>query len=332
MPIGGREAPPISKGTLKRMRVELCLFGVVGLEVARDAYWESLGNDTPRAGNTPSFGSYPEWETRRRKGKPSLAEEMGRLPFDRHVRSCASAKHLKEPPYAKLDPELATFDKLISELNRTVSDAARYYARNEWSRDGFKKGHEYHQSLSDTFSGLDAAAATYAKAVDAWRDTLGPIEEELDQGGKISARAADAGVRLASRLLDPPPRNADAIDKYGAELTTAAGELAAHGKSQPDAHHPKIVGPKLDALSAMVGKVAVMKGKLGSRLRWEVAEAAIDVIEANHRALVQHMRGDDPDDPMGALPSRLFDHDRARPKASVVPRTPRKPSPPRPKK
>ncbi len=86
MPAGGHRGPKLSRETLGRHRLQLCFFGAVGLEVAREAYWDSLGPDEPGLGepspgklgalHVPQFGRYPEYERRRGKGgEPSLAEK-----------------------------------------------------------------------------------------------------------------------------------------------------------------------------------------------------------------------------------------------------------------
>lgn len=63
------QVPRISADTMRRYRVETCLFGVQGLYVLRDAYTSSVGDAGPSADNLPSFGEYPDQKRLLGRGK-----------------------------------------------------------------------------------------------------------------------------------------------------------------------------------------------------------------------------------------------------------------------
>ena len=291
-PLGGRSKPRLSKTTMKRYRVETCAFGSLGVPYAREAYWESLGPELPSSLNVPSFGDYPEHKPRKPGGRLPVAATIGRLPFESHLRACSAAKNLKgDDEYGGLAPALEAFDAYVTPLTRMLSDAARYYAREEYKRDKFKKAAELHQKLSDELPSFEEHQARYANAVTRWVATLGPAKEEseLDAAGKLAKRAVAAARKAATATLYGP-RDDDAVTA----LKKAAAALGAVDDDK--AKHPRIVGPKLDALIAALDSVS--SDKPGSAARYRIGFAMAELLNAEQRALSQLLAGDD--DPFGA--------------------------------
>jgi len=329
LPLGGRSKPVLSKATLRQHRMELCYFGVVGLEVAREAYWDSLGDEQPNADNVPNFGRYPEYMRRRgRRNEPSLSEKMGRLPFDGQVRSCASANSQKDKTHGTLVKALPPFAEYVAVVSKAVFDASRYYARDEYKRDDFKKGLELHDKLSDELAKLDQTVAQFRPAFRRWLEARPELTEasKLDAAGKLATGAVDEARRLALMLLEPSP-DAAAVTAAVKAAGKASKTLSDHGKSHADAKHPKIVAPKVAALVAAAKKLATIGRELTPTERYSISSAFLEVLQANHRATIQLLRGDDHEDPFGRRAPRLVPPRRRSPHAQQPAKKPAKPTP-----
>jgi hypothetical protein len=229
-----------------------------------------------------------------------VAATIGRLPFEQHLRACTSAKTLKgSDDYDAIAPALERYEKHVAEVTRTLSDAARYYARSEHSRDQFKKGMELHQKISDDLADFETAHAAYGKALRAWYPTLGPLadEAELDQGGKLAKRAV-AEARTLTHLMLADPREQAAIDRALAATTKAGEALATHGRADASAPHPRTVGRQLETYLEVATAVARV-APAGASERYQIGYAMAQLLDAEQRALAQLLGGDD-DDAFGA--------------------------------
>ena len=290
-PIGlGTRGAQVDPDAQKRFRVELCFLGAVGLEVARQAYWDSLGAEDPSPMHLPSFGSYPEHERRRGKdGKPSLAEKLGRLPFDGHLRACTAAKSQKEPAYPELDESLVRFEAFVAPAARALAEASRYYARDEYRRDQFDKGRELHTRLSDLLGGLEQAVADFRPAFERWLQV--PAAASVDAGSTAGPRRPAAVALALSLALLASPRD------EGREQATLAKAEATAATQRGDA-----AAAKLLPLLEIARQLHAAQGRLSPSQRYRLAAAAIEVLEAQYRAALRSARGDGDDDSFGRPP------------------------------
>jgi Protein of unknown function (DUF3829) len=296
-PLGRREGPRLKKATMKRYRAEVCYFGSLGVPYARESYWSSLGSDDPTPINIPNFGTYPEHEPRKPGGRIPLAAKMGRLPFEHHLRACASAKALAKGKWSELDEALETFDAVASVAARTLGDAARYYAREEHRRDDFRKGRELHQKLSDELASFEEAHAAYGVVFRKWVAGVEEFEEakELDEGGKLSAKALSAARQVAFAFLEKDTPAQDELEPHMADLKAALSALKSTHEADRKPPHPRLVAPKLEALIARVESTT----KLDAESRYRLARAYAAVVDADQRALSLLIGGDDPFGAMG---------------------------------
>jgi hypothetical protein len=295
----GREGPTLPKSALKIYRAEICYFGSFGLVVARDAYWESLNGLQPGPGRMPTFGEYPGQQKRKLPGSQIVEP----LPFDRHVRSCTSAKAVKDPAFASLDPALERYERYASALLKTFDDARRYYGRGEQLKDDYKKAHELHESLGDQLGALEDEIAAYAEAEIAWRPSAVLPEDGLDEAGKIARRVvAEARVLALGALADA--RDAAAIEKAAAAVEAGREALAAIAQKSPDAvppggPHVQMLVPRLEKLVAASREAAAATGKLTPAQKYAVGSAMAEVLEGDQIAWSRLLH---PEDDRMAMP------------------------------
>lgn len=298
-PLGDREGPKLNKATMKRYRVDVCVFGSLGVPYARESYWASLGPNEPSSLHVPSFGAYEEHEPRKPGGRVPLAAKMGRLPFEHHLRACTSAKALAKGTYPEMDAALGAFDEHGAVVARALSDAARYYARQEYERDDFEKGRELHTKLSDELAAFEEHHAALVAAYRKWVEGLEPIEEadELDAGGKLSAEALAAARRLALAFVGrTEPPEPSTIKPLIEQVQTLTAALEKARSDDPKTSHARLVAPKLRALLEQVA--AVEGGAFDERRRYLIGAAFAAVADADQRSLTLLLGGGQP---FGAL-------------------------------
>lgn len=291
-PLGRRDGPKLKEATMKRYRADICYFGSLGVPHARESYWASLGPDAPSPLNIPSFGEYEEHQPRKPGGRVPLAAKMGRLPFEHHLRACTSAKALAQGKWKKLDEALEVFEAHTSVVARALGDAARYYAREAYRRDDFEKGRELHQKLSDELAGFEEAHRAFGAVYRAWVADLEPIAEveDLDAGGKLSAKAVKAARALALAVLagEPAERRAELTAEVDEHLTA----LSRRKGADPEKPHARLVTPTLTELLAVIEKVG--EGPLDEHERYLVGAAFARVVDADQRSLSLQLGGGDP--------------------------------------
>jgi uncharacterized protein DUF3829 len=295
----GHDGPVLPKTALKIYRAEICYFGSFGLLLARDAYWESLNGLMPGPGRVPNFGEYPGQQKRKLPGSQIVEP----LPFDRHVRSCTSAKAVKEAAFAKLDPALERYEKYSQALLRTIDDARRYYGRGEQLKDDYKKGLELHETLSEQLGDLDDEVAAYEKAELSWRPTAEMPEDGLDDAGK-KARKVVADARALALAALAPVRDAAAIEAAAKKVDAGRDALAALADKDPDAMPPggpfaQMLVPRLEKLAVAAREAAAASGKLSRVQKYVVANAMAEVLEGEQIAWSRLIR---PEDDRMALP------------------------------
>ena len=283
---------------MKRYRIDVCVFGSLGVPYARESYWASLGANEPSSLHVPNFGKYAEHEPRKEGGRIPLAAKMGRLPFEHHLRACSSAKALAKGTYPEMDGALGAFDEHGSVVARALGDAARYYARQEYERDDFEKGRELHTKLSDELAKFEEHHTALVKVYATWFPTLDPVEEasKLDAGGKIAQQAVAAARRLALAYvgndLPEPSVGAPLVEKV--EALTAS--LDKTRSDDPAASHARLVAPKLRALLEEVAHAK--SGAFDEHRRYLIGAAFAAVADADQRSLTLLLGGGQP---FGAL-------------------------------
>ncbi len=275
--------PRISPETMKRYRVETCVFGSQGLRVARDAYTSSLAGKPPSPQNLPSLGEYPDGrpapKQERVEGRPPALAAAGQLPFVRHVRACSIAKSLKDPAWTELDAAVLAFEEYASKLNKALLDASRYYQRNQWEKDDFARGKTIHEELTKLFPQLDAELDKLVAAFTAWYPEHTASPDKLDEAGQLAHDAAN-DARTLTLLLMAKERDDTKIQEGLAAIEKKRDALVKISTDQPDAAHPRVVAPKLIQF--------IDAAKEGHHYR--VTSSYADLVEANQRALAQLLR------------------------------------------
>lgn len=281
-----RNEAAVAPEITKRLRAELCLYGLYGAIYARDAYWESLGKNPPGAQHLPSFGVYDEHRVSAGSGRVPIAAKMGRLPFERHLRACAAAMRLAEGKWPELDAALAKTEPHATAAARILSQAARYYAREEYDGDGFAQGNESHEQISDALGKLDDAQRAYAGAVSTWMGSTKPADDDQrDALGKQSAEIVTL-ARAATTGALATERNEEALSQALSGLKKQRKALEEAG---PQA---KLLARLVDAL---VGTLEKPPGELTAKERYEIAMRFTSVLEADHRIATRgHPSGRDP--------------------------------------
>lgn len=298
-PLGHREGPKLNEETMKRYRIDVCVFGSLGVPYARESYWASLGANEPSSLHLPSFGEYAEHQPRKEGGRIPLAAKMGRLPFEHHLRACTSAKALAKGTYPEMDAALSAFDEHGSVVARALGDAARYYARQEYERDDFDKGRELHTKLSDELAKFEEHHVALVKAYEAWLPGLEPIEEaaKLDAGGELSHKALAAARRLALVFVHADELPEVAVAEPLVEAVEAlTASLERMRSDDPAASHARLVAPKLRALLEQVA--AARSGTYDEHRRYLIGAAVAAVADADQRSLTLLLGGGQP---FGAL-------------------------------
>lgn len=308
---------------MKRYRVETCYFGSIGLAVSRDAYMALKGE--PSADNVPSLGEFPETRARpgddkRVEGRAPILAAGRQLPFVRHVRACAIAKSLKEPANEELDAAVLEYDSYVSELNKTLLEASRYYARKQWEKDEFKGGKAIHDKLAKAFPELDERTAKFGQAVTKWLAET-KDGEEVDDAGKVALEAV-RDAREFSLMVLAPERDKAKMEELIAAVQKSHDALAAmmDAEATKEAPHPRVMVPKLVEFLTAAKEVAAIDGKLSGVQLYPTTAAMAELVEAHQRSLAQLLRKRG-DVMAGGQPLRMLDP-RVRPDARIRP-TPR---------
>lgn len=296
--------PRISPETMKQYRVETCYFGSMGLKVAGDAYLESMGDGPPSATNLPDFGEYPENAPRGGdKGDEDKGEKEGQarregrrpvgggrsLPFIRHVRACSIAKSLKQPAYPELDQAIGEFEGYVSDLQRLFLDASRYYAREQFKNDDFKRAKTIDEKLKAELPKLDAQIDKLTKAMEAWWPEMKAGDEKLDEAGKLSDEAMKE-ARAAVRNVLSAQTDAEALKTSTTALQDKLTKLEGMLEKDNSAPHPRVVVPRLKELIAALEAVQQAQGELTSDQLYPVTSAMASLIEAHQRGIAQLLR------------------------------------------
>jgi len=211
---------------------------------------------------------------------------MVRAPHEKNARGCKVAAGLKDPPMADVDGALTEFAPFIEELAKNVAQAQTYYQREEYKKDSFEKGKEFHKKLTEGFGKLDAMYGKVETAAAAYRKGNAHDLAKAEEGEKLGwAATEDARDALAAALAAKVDVEAykKAVEKFGKSIEG----LKTFGSSNGNDPWPKILAPALEqferALKAAQEKISE-KG-LASDDYLPLVTGFTNVIEARHRAL-----------------------------------------------
>jgi hypothetical protein len=185
---------------------------------------------------------------------PAMADRDMRRPFDismrapheRNARACTVAAGHKDPAMPDVDPAVQAFAPFAVELAKTIAAAQTYYQREEYKKDSFAKGKEFHKKLVEDFGKLEGLSDKLGAAIDKWRKEHPVDAAKLEGGEKLAQAAADdaRGVMLAvvAEKFDGAAFKA-AIEKLG----KSSEELKTFGTSNATDPWPKIMSPAVEA-------------------------------------------------------------------------------------
>lgn len=266
------EAKPTRQGmdVKKKLRAELCYYAGFGATYALTAYRKSLGGSEPSKQKIPSFGEYGQ------RGK------NGKLPFDRHLRTCSAAERLARGKWPQLDEALKTFASQATNAARVLSHASGYYARKEHERDDMTAGTETHQQIADSLSQFAELHDAYGQAFLGWLDGVDPTVDE-EARNEVCMRGLEVvrRARTVTTHLLADKRDEEATKKAIAALETTIAGLTST--------------PRLGVLSrhatALVETAKKAPAMLDAKSRYEIADRFIAVLEADNRVVQQSLRG-----------------------------------------
>jgi hypothetical protein len=245
-------------------------------------------------------------------GRPPLMAAGRQLPFVRHIRSCSVAKTLKNPAYPEMDKALEQFDAYVSELNKTILDANRYYARKQYEKDEFKRGKEIHKTLTEQFPKLDGELDAFSKAYAGWIDKHKEPTEKLDKPAETAHAALTHARELTLQLL-AGDIDGEAANKTLDQVKAEHEALKKVGEEDKRSPHPRVMLPKLEEFATAADEAIKAGGKLAGDNLYKVTSTMAELIEANQRGLAQMLRmtaqpGGHTGPPMRMLKPRVKGH------------------------
>jgi hypothetical protein len=209
-----------------------------------------------------------------------------RAPHDRNARACTVAAGLKDFAMPTVDEALAAFAPFAVDLARDINAANQYYQREEYKKDNFEKGKDFHKKLVAGFDKLDDLSDKLGAAIEEWRKSHPPDQEKLDPGQKL-ALAAFNDAREVLRGVLPKKINTGAFKENIAKLEKSIEALKAHGTANANDPWPKFLGPSLDAFlkTAKESEGKVSEKGVQQDTFLNIITGYTSVIEANYRAL-----------------------------------------------
>lgn len=209
-----------------------------------------------------------------------------RAPHDRNARACTVAAGLKDFAMPNVDEALAAFAPFAVDLARDINAANQYYQREEYKKDNFEKGKDFHKKLVAGFDKLDDLSDKLGAAIEEWRKSHPPDQEKLDPGQKL-ALAAFNDAREVLRGVLPKKIDTGAFKGNVAKLEKSIEALKAHGTANANDPWPKFLGPSLDAFlkTAKESEGKVSEKGVQQDTFLNIITGYTSVIEANYRAL-----------------------------------------------
>lgn len=209
-----------------------------------------------------------------------------RAPHDRNARACTVAAGLKDFAMPQVDEALAAFAPFAVELARDINAANQYYQREEYKKDSFEKGKEYHKKLTAQFDKLDELSDKLGAAIADWHKTHPPDPEKLDPGQKLALAAFGDAREILLGIL-PKKIDTAAYKERIAKLEKSVEALKAHGTANTADPWPKFLSPSLDAYikTAKEAEPKVSEKGVQQDAFLNLITGYTSIIEANYRAL-----------------------------------------------
>jgi hypothetical protein len=209
-----------------------------------------------------------------------------RAPHDRNARACTVAAGLKDFAMPQVDEALAAFAPFAVDLARDINAANQYYQREEFKKDSFEKGKEYHKKLVGQFDKLDELSDKLGAAITEWHKTHPPDQEKLDPGQKLALTAFNDARDILLGVL-PKKIDTGAYKERIAKLEKSIEALKAHGTANANDPWPKFLGPSLDAYAktAKEAEAKVSEKSVAQDAFLNLITGYTSIIEANYRAL-----------------------------------------------
>ncbi|MFO0759374.1 MAG: hypothetical protein U0359_22970 [Byssovorax sp.] len=274
-PRAGSRLPPLPKinpAVMKAYRVEVCYWGTLELEAARDSYLRSLHGAAPSEAAIPVFPRHPENQ------RPS---------YERQARACNVAVGLADPA-TPVDAAMADFAPFSVALAQDITRALAYYERGEHLQDGFAEGNALHARLIEGFGKLDALRGRLGAAMPIYeRQRPAPsCAKEASERRTLecfaTARVTLRGLLAAQPSPAGPRPSLDALERCSA----AVKDLSSASPSQP---WPKILAPLLEAFTRKAADARFDEEGLDPESKQALAEGFVSLIEARMRATTRAM-------------------------------------------
>jgi hypothetical protein len=209
-----------------------------------------------------------------------------RAPHDRNARACTVAAGLKDFAMPQVDEALAAFAPFAVDLARDINAANQYYQREEFKKDSFEKGKEYHKKLVAQFDKLDELSDKLGAAIADWRKTHPPDPEKLDPGQKLALAAFNDARDILLGVL-PKKIDTGSYKERIAKLEKSIEALKAHGTANANDPWPKFLAPSLEAFvkTSREAEPKVSEKGVQQDAFLNLITGYTSIIEANYRAL-----------------------------------------------
>lgn len=263
-PGAASQMPRMHPAVTKAYRVDVCYWGTLDIEIARDSYLHSLHGAEPSEHALPVF--------------PRLAAADRAVPYERSARACVVALSLVDPP-TPVDGPLAEYAPFTLSLTKDIASAVQYYGSQEYLKDGFATGRDLHARLVRGFAQLARMRTAMSAAMDVY---------EKQRPASLCAR--DDAERTAQACFE---KARAVIRRLGAgQGGVAAGKpdldaLAACAGARDASSGPPwvMMFPTLQSFSELASHAQVATdGRLGVDDRVELSTRFENVIEARYRA------------------------------------------------
>jgi hypothetical protein len=211
-----------------------------------------------------------------------------RAPHDRNARACTVAAGLKEFAMPAVDAALAAFAPFAVELAKNIGAASLYYQREEYKKDNFEKGKEFHKKLVADFAKLDELSDKLGGAVAEWRRDHPMDPSKADEGQKLAEAAFSDAREILVGVL-PKKVDTGAHKERIAKLEKSIEALKAFGTSNAADVWSKNLGPSLDAFLKTLkeSEAKVTEKGVQQDAYLGLITGFTSVIEAKYRALTR---------------------------------------------
>ena len=211
-----------------------------------------------------------------------------RAPHDRNARACKVASDLKDPAMPDVDAALAAFAPYAVELAKNIGAASLYYQREEYKKDAFEKGKEFHKKLVADFAKLDELSDKLGVAVAAWHKDHPADPAKLDEGEKLAGAAFDDAREILVGVL-PKKLDVGAHKERVAKLEKSIEALKTFGTTNATDVWSKNLGPSLDAYLRTIkdAEPKVTEKGIQQDAFLNLITGFTSVIEAKYRALTR---------------------------------------------